>query len=85
MNRMRRKSRSHLDHGHVIKVPSRRTQIIVTVLSQCMYSACAEPYPAFILIKILHYWRNQAISPTCSAEKQKNELADGTGKARGDA
>lgn len=58
---------------------------MVAVLSQCMYSACAEPYPAFILIKIPRYWRKQAIPPTCSAEKQKNELADGTGKARGDA
>lgn len=34
---------------------------MITVLSQCMYSTHAEPYPAFILIKILRYWRNQAI------------------------
>lgn len=83
MNRTRSKSSSRLDH--VIKVPCRRTQIIAAVLSQCMYSACAEPYPAFILIKLLRYWRKQASLPICSAEKQKNELADGTGKARGDA
>lgn len=82
---MRSESRSRLDQDHVIKVPCRRTQIIGAVLSQCMYSACAEPYAAFILIKILRYWRKQARPPTRSAEKQKNELADGSGKARGDA
>lgn len=58
---MRSKSRSRLDHDRVIKVPSRKTQIIITVLSQCMYSTHADAYPAFIRMKILRYWRNQAI------------------------